>query len=149
MLLTNILNESNHTRCISLRNQKCMIKYTIINLHLDEYSQEFQYYPFAVDLDRCAGSCKTLDDLSNKVCVPNKSVGLNLSVFGMITGKNTLKISTKVNNVNVNVNMMVENAIKIKSRIIINIDVSAKIIKYVKNIISGILLHVVAKTENI
>ena len=44
---------------------------------------------------------------------------------------------------------MVENPIKIKSEIMINVDVSVKIIKYVKKMIFGILLHVVAKIENI
>ena len=48
-------------------------------------SQEFHYYPFAVKLDRCVGSCNTLNDLSNKVCVPNKAENLNLIVFSMIT----------------------------------------------------------------
>ena len=41
------------------------------NLHPNEYSQEFHYYPFAVKLDRCGGSYNTINDLSNKVCVPN------------------------------------------------------------------------------
>ena len=41
------------------------------------------------------GSCNTLNDLSNKVCVPNKTAGLNLSVFNMITGINDSKILTK------------------------------------------------------
>ena len=47
----------------------------------NEYSQEFHYYPFTVKLDRCVGSCNTLNELSNKVCVPNKTEYLNLSVF--------------------------------------------------------------------
>ena len=65
------------------------------NLHYGEYSQEFHYYPFAVKLDRCVGSCNTLNDLSNKVCVPNKTEDLNLSVFNMITGINESKTLTK------------------------------------------------------
>ena len=72
-LLVSIVNVSNHTKCISLRNQKCMIEPTLINLHPNEYSQEFHYYPFAVKLDRCVESCNTLNDLFNKVCVPNKA----------------------------------------------------------------------------
>ena len=58
-----------------------MIQPTLNNLRPNEYSQEFYYYPFAVKLDTCIGSCNTLNDLSNKVCVPNKTEGLNLSVF--------------------------------------------------------------------
>ena len=86
-LLTGLVNGSNHTKCTSLSNQKCMTQPSIINLHPNEYSQEFHYYPFAVKLDRCVGSCNTLNDLSNKVCVPNKTKDLNLSVFNKITGK--------------------------------------------------------------
>ena len=44
---------------------------------------------------------------------------------------------------------MEENVIQIKSGIMINIDASAKNIIYGKNIIFGILLHVVAKMESI
>ena len=68
---------------------------TLINLHPNKYSHEFHYYPFAVKLDRCVGSCNTVNDLCNKVCVPNKTENLNLSVFNMITGINESKILTK------------------------------------------------------
>ena len=94
-LLTGLVNGSNHTKCVSLSNQKCMIQPTLINLHPNEYSQEFHYYPFAVKLDRCVGSCNTLNDLSNKVCIPNKAEDLNLSVFNMITGIIESKTLTK------------------------------------------------------
>ena len=63
-----------------------MIQPTLIMLHPNEYSQELlHYYLFTVKLDRCVGSCNTLNDLSNKVCVPNKTKDINLSVFNMIT----------------------------------------------------------------
>ena len=63
-LLTSIVNASNHTKCVSLSNQKCTTQSTLINLHPNEYSQALRYYPFAVNLDRCVGSCTTLNDLS-------------------------------------------------------------------------------------
>ena len=68
---------------------------TLIKLHLNEYSQEFHCYPFAVKLGRCIGNCNTLNNLSNKVCVPNKTEDLNLSAFNMITGINESKTLTK------------------------------------------------------
>ena len=71
-----------------------MIQPTLIKLHPNEYSQEFHYYPFAVNLDRCVGICNTLNDLSNRVCVPDKTEDLNLSMFNMITGINELKALT-------------------------------------------------------
>ena len=95
VLLSNIVNGSNHTKCVSLSNQKCMIPPTLINLHPIEYSQEFHYYPFAVKLGRCFGSCNTLNDLSNKVRIPNKAETLNLSLFNVITGINEFKTLAK------------------------------------------------------
>ena len=66
-LLTGPVNGSNHPKCV--------------------YSQEFHYYPFALKLDRCVGSCNTRNDLSNKVRVPNKTEDLSLSVLNTITRK--------------------------------------------------------------
>ena len=39
VLLTSIVNASNHTKCISLSYGKCKIQPTLINLHLNEYRQ--------------------------------------------------------------------------------------------------------------
>ena len=47
-----------------------------MNLHPNEYSQKLHYYPFTVKLDSCVGSCNTLNDFSNKICVPNKTEDL-------------------------------------------------------------------------
>ena len=72
-----------------------MTQPTLISLHLNKYSQEFPYYPFLVKIDKYIGSCNTLNDLSNKVCIPNKTGDLNLSAFNMITGINESKTITK------------------------------------------------------
>ena len=80
---------------MSLSNQKCMIQPTLINLYPNEYNQEFHYNPLAVKLDRCVRSSNYLNDLSNKVCIPNKTEDLNLSMFNMITRINESKILTK------------------------------------------------------
>ena len=82
-------------RVILVSNQKCITQPTLISLHPNEYSQEFHYSPFAVKLDRCVGRCNTLNDLSNKVCVPSKTEDLNLSVFIMVSRINELKTITK------------------------------------------------------
>ena len=71
-LLTSIVNVFNHTKCVSLNNQQCMTQPTLINLHPNEYSWDVSYYLFAFSLDRCVGSCNTLGDLSNRICIPNK-----------------------------------------------------------------------------
>ena len=51
-LLTGLVNESDHIKCVSLSNQKCMTHPTLINLHLNEYSQKLHYYPFVLKLNR-------------------------------------------------------------------------------------------------
>ena len=38
-LLASIVDDSNHTKCISLNNQQCMVQPTVINLHPNEYSE--------------------------------------------------------------------------------------------------------------
>ena len=78
-------NDSNLTTCISLNNQSCMTRPTLINLNPDKYNQGWCYYPFLVTLDRCNGRCNTLHDPSNSICVPNKSEDVNLSIFKLIT----------------------------------------------------------------
>ena len=88
-MLIGLVNGYNHTKCVSLTDQKCDILPTFIDLHPNECSQELHYCPVAVELE------DTLNDLSNKVCVPNKTEDLNLSVSTMITGINESKKLTK------------------------------------------------------
>ena len=73
---------------------------------------KFHYYLFAVKSDRSVGSCNTLNDLSNKVCVPNKTKDLNLSVLNMITGISKSKTLKSICHANVNVDLMEENVIR-------------------------------------
>ena len=65
-----------------------MIQPTLINLHPNGWIQSrpsLHCYPFAVKLVRCVGSYNTLNDLADKVCVPNKTEDLDISMLIMIT----------------------------------------------------------------
>ena len=62
VLLSCIVYASNLTNYVSLSNQKYEIKPTFINLHPNEYSQDFHYYLFVVKLNRCVRSCNALND---------------------------------------------------------------------------------------
>ena len=53
--LASIVNAPDQTKCTSLNNYQYMAQPTLINLHLNEYTQRLSYYPFAVNLDRCMG----------------------------------------------------------------------------------------------
>ena len=131
---------------MSLSNQKCKTQPTMINLHPNEYIQELHYYPFKVNVDICVGSCNTLNDLSNKVCVPNKTEDLNLKHVQHDCRNKWIK---NTYHANVNINLMVESLIQIKSEITINFNASAKNIIHVKTIIFGIMLPVITKMVNI
>ena len=84
-VLVSIVNTPDRIKCVSLNNQQCMTQPFLFDLHSNKYIEGLRCYPFAVNLDRCMGSSNTLNDLSNKVCVPNKTEDLNWSVFNMIT----------------------------------------------------------------
>ena len=62
-----------------------------------------------VSVDRCNGSCNTFDDLSSTICVSSK------------WNKN---IKKKIFHVIVNVNLVLENVIEIKSRMTKSVRVS-------------------------
>ena len=68
-------------------------------------------------------------------------------IVNMIAGKSKSKI--KIYYANVNVDLMKRNLIQINVGITINVYVSLKNVMYEKKIIFRILLHVVAKMENI
>ena len=122
---------------------------TFINLHPNDYSHAFHCYPFPVKLDRCVGSCNTVNDLSNKVCIPNKTEDLNLSVFSMIAYINESKTLTNHISWECKCRFDEKNVIQINGGIIINVEISQKKFMYVEKIIFGILLHVIVKMENI
>ena len=96
-LLFCIVNGSNCAECVSLNNQQCMTQPTLINLHSNEYIQGLHYFPFALNLDkyvevyRWVRRYSTLNDLSSRVSVRNKTKDFNLHVFNMITGITELK----------------------------------------------------------
>ena len=127
-----------------------MIQPTLVNLHPNELAQSLLYYPFAVDLDRCMGSCNTLNNLSNRLCVPEKTEDLDMNFFNMITGINVKITITKKLTKHISCkwgcNLIVKNGImesksQIKNGIMKHANVNEKTIKCAKKIIAGILVH--------
>ena len=62
-------SESLATKCLSLNNEPCMVRPTLIDLN----PIEINYYPFMISLDKCNGSCNAADDLSIKLFVPSET----------------------------------------------------------------------------
>ena len=60
--LIHIAKVSERTKCISLKNEPHLARPTRIDLN----SNVLPYYQFMAFLDRCNGSCNTLDHLSSR-----------------------------------------------------------------------------------
>ena len=88
------------TRCVSLINEPCTDRSTLIDLN----PVELKYYPFMVSLDKCSGSCNSFDDLSTRIFAPSKTKDVNLKVFNMITNRNGAKTLVNIFHVIVNGN---------------------------------------------
>ena len=124
--LASIVNVSDHTECISLKNQSCMTRPILIDLNPDEYNQGLHYYPFMVNLDRFNENFNTHDGLASRICVPNKIKDVNLSACNMTTKIKKEKKLAKHISCQCKLNLMVENVIQIKTGITINFDVTTK-----------------------
>ena len=71
-----------------------MARVTLLHLNPDEYNQGLRYYQFMVNLDRFNGCFNTLNNPFERICVPNKTEDVNLSIFNMITKINKSKTLT-------------------------------------------------------
>ena len=71
-----------------------MARVTLLTLNPDEYNQGLRYYQFMVNLDRFNGCFNTLNNPFERICVPNKTEDVNLSIFNMITKINKSKTLT-------------------------------------------------------
>ena len=105
-----------------------MTQTTLIRLHPNECTKRLGYYLFAVNLEDAR---KVVILLSNRVCVPNKRIKTNKLICSKQI--NDSKILTKLTP-NVNATLTVVNVTRIKSGIMINLDVSAKIQKNITHV---------------
>ena len=79
----NILNV-NSLKCVSMNNQECKIRTEIINLN----NIEPKFYRYSTKINRCKGSCNTINDPYAKICVPDQIKGTNVTVFNLISRTN-------------------------------------------------------------
>ena len=69
--------------CVSVINKKCMPRPKILGVN--EGIGEALFYPYNVQVNKCSGSCNTLDNSIEKLCVPNVIKGLNMKVYNFLT----------------------------------------------------------------
>ena len=68
--------------CVSVTNQECMPRPKILDAN--EGVGEALFYPYNVLVNKCSGSCDTLDSPMAKLCVPNIIKRINMKVYNFL-----------------------------------------------------------------
>ena len=68
--------------CVSVFNQKCMPRPKILNVN--EGIGEALFYPYNLLVNKCSGSCDTLDNPMSKICVPKIIKNVNMQVYNFL-----------------------------------------------------------------
>ena len=69
----------NTLECLSLINRECMPRPKILNIN--EGIGEALYYLYNVLVNKCSGSCDTLDNPMSKIYVPKIIKNVNMKVY--------------------------------------------------------------------
>ena len=64
--------------CVSVVNQKCMPRPKLLDVN--EGAGKALFYRYNVLVNKCSGSCNTLDDPMARMCVPNIVKRVNMKV---------------------------------------------------------------------
>ena len=68
--------------CVSVVNQKCMSRRKILDVN--EGIGEALFYLYKVLVNKCSGSCNTLDNSMSKICVPKIVKNVNMHVYNFL-----------------------------------------------------------------
>ena len=68
--------------CVSVVNQKCMTRPKILNVN--EGIGKALFYSYNVLVNKCSGSCDTLDNPMSKICVPKIVKNVNIKVYDFL-----------------------------------------------------------------
>ena len=72
--------------CVSVVNQKRMPRPKILNVN--EGVGEALFYPYNVLVNKCSGSCDTINNSMAKLCIPNVIKRVNMQVYNFLTRLN-------------------------------------------------------------
>ena len=78
------LSKVNSLGCVSLNNYECKIRTEILNLSTNEP----MFYPYSIKINKCKGSCNTINDPYAKICVPDQIKDPNVKVFNLMSRTN-------------------------------------------------------------
>ena len=72
-----IVLKLNSLEYVSMNNQESKIRPEIININ----TSEPLFYPYSIKINRCKGSCNTVNDPYAKICVTDQIKNTNVKVF--------------------------------------------------------------------
>ena len=78
------LSNVNSLKYVSMNNQECKIRSEIVNVNTNEP----MFYPYSITINKCQGSCNTINDPYAKICVPNTIKNINVKIFNLISRTN-------------------------------------------------------------
>ena len=78
------LSNVNSLECVSMNNQECKIRTEIINVNTNEP----MFYPYSIKINKCKGSCNTINDPYAKTCVPDTIKNINVKLFNLMSRTN-------------------------------------------------------------
>ena len=71
------LSNVNSLKCVSINNQECKIRSEIINHNINESL----FYLCSIKINKCKGSCNTINDPYAKIYVPDTIKNINVKVY--------------------------------------------------------------------
>ena len=74
--------KANTLKCLSVINRECMPRPKILNVN--EGIGEALFYLYNVLINKCSGSCNTLDNPMAKICVSNIIKNVNIKVYNFL-----------------------------------------------------------------
>ena len=70
----------NSLECVSENSQECKARPKIIDVN----SNEPVFYPFSIKVNKCGGSCNSINDPYAKLRIPNIVENINVKVFNLM-----------------------------------------------------------------
>ena len=74
----------NSLKFVSMNNQKCKVRPGIINVNSNKPS----FYLYSIEVNKCSGSCKNINNPYAKLCIPNVVKNINVKVFNLMSRTN-------------------------------------------------------------
>ena len=75
------LSYVNSLECVSMSNQECKARPKTIDVN----SNEPVFYPYSIKVNKCSGSCNTVNEAYAKLCVLDIVKNINVKLFNLMS----------------------------------------------------------------